>query len=125
MKKFINIDGAKPSSLPLSLAVEYEKLLFISGMTSRDLHTNEPISGTIEEETAIVLGNILKILEAAGSKPEQIIKTTVFLSDMKFFDGMNKVFNRFFNAESKAARSTVGVDLVGNCKVEIEVIAYV
>lgn len=124
MKKIINVEGVEPNPLPLSLAVEYDNLLFLSGMTSKDLTTDKPVLGTIEEETSKVLDNIFHVLKAAGSKPENILKTTVYLSDMSYFDGMNKVFNEYFNAESKAARSTAIVGLVYGYKVEIEVVAY-
>jgi len=123
-KKIIKVTGAAPETVPLSPGVSFGPLLFISGQVSKDLKTGNPRPGTIEEETEQVLANIEAILQEAGSSPQHVIKTTVFLRNIEEFPKMNEVYRRHFPGESPA-RSTVGVTLAGNYKVEIEAVAYV
>lgn len=123
-KKIIKVRGAAPETVPLSPGVSFRPFLFISGQVSKDLKTGNPRLGTIEEETEQVLSNIEAILKEAGSSPKYVLKTTVFLRDMKDFPKMNEVYKRHFPEESPA-RSTVGVALVGDYKVEIEAVAFV
>lgn len=123
-KKIVKVAGAAPETAPLSPGVSFGPLLFISGQVSKDLKTGNPRPGTIEEETEQVLGNIETILKEAGSSPQHVIKTTVFLRNIEEFQKMNEVYRRHFPGESPA-RSTVGVTLAGNYKVEIEAVAYV
>jgi 2-iminobutanoate/2-iminopropanoate deaminase len=123
-KKVIKLKGATAETVPLSPGVSFGPLLFISGQVSKDLKTGNPQPGTIEEETEQVLGNIEAILKEAGSSLQHVIKTTVFLRNIEEFQRMNEVYKRHFSQESPA-RSTVGVTLAGNYKVEIEAVAYV
>ena len=123
-KKVIEVKGAAPTKAPYSPAISFSSLLFISGTVSKDLKSSEPRLGTIEEETEQVLKNIETILNEAGSSPDCVLKTTVFLTNMKDFSGMNEVFKKHFPGE-KPTRSTVGVALAGDYKVEIEAIAYI
>ena len=95
-------------------------------MVSKNLETGEHIAGTIEEETAQVFENIRLLLESAGSSMDHILKATVFLADIADFERMNKVYKSYFpTSNSLAARSTVEAKLVGQFKVEIEVIAFI
>lgn len=124
MKKEIIKFNNEVVKLPFVLGTQYGGLIFLSGMVSKDLNTDTPILGTIEEETAQVLHNIKFLLEKAGSSAEKILKTTVYLADMEYFEGMNRVYRDFFsNPSSLAARSTVGTKLVREFKIEIDVIA--
>jgi 2-iminobutanoate/2-iminopropanoate deaminase len=123
-KKVILIEGVTPPTAPISLAVSFGSLLFISGQVSKDLKTGEPRLGTIEEQTEQVLKNIETILNGADSSPDCVLKTTVFLRDMKDFPKMNEVYKKHFPGD-KPTRSTVGVALAGDYKVEIEAIAFI
>ena len=123
-KKAIQIPGAAPLKAPISPAVSFDSLLFISGQVSMDLMTGESKPGTIEEETEQVLKNIEALLEEAGSSPDCVLKTTVFLPNMSDFPKMNEVFKKHFPGD-KPTRSTVGATLAGEYKVEIEAIAYI
>jgi 2-iminobutanoate/2-iminopropanoate deaminase len=123
-KKIIKIREAVPETAPLSPGVSFRSLLFISGQVSKDLKTGNPKLGTIEEETEQVLSNIEAVLKEAGTSSEHVLKTTVFLRDIKDFPKMNEVYRRHFREESPA-RSTVGVALAGDYKVEVEAVAYV
>lgn len=120
------VSSYSDTSLPFVNAVKYGHLIFLSGMVSKNLETGTSIYGTIEEETTTVFENIKKLLEGAGSSMEKILKTTVYITDISQFDRMNKIYKLYFPSEkSLATRSTVEVGLVGEYKIEIEVIAYI
>ena len=114
------------NTLPFVLGTKFDRFVFLSGMVSKNLETGEHIAGTIEEETAQVFENIRLLLESAGSSMDHILKATVFLADIADFERMNKVYKSYFpTSNSLAARSTVEAKLVGQFKVEIEVIAFI
>jgi len=123
-KKIIKVRSAVAETVPLSPGVLFGRLLFVSGQVSKDLKTGSARPGSIEEETEQVLQNVEAILKEAGSSSECVLKTTVFLRDIKDFPRMNEVYKKHFPVESPA-RSTVGVSLAGDYKVEIEAVAYV
>jgi 2-iminobutanoate/2-iminopropanoate deaminase len=124
--KNINTPNAPEAIGPYSQAIlvrNFDNLLFCSGQ----LPIN-PATGAIEvagpaEQTMQVLLNLRAVLYAAGSSLSQVVKTTVFLTDMGDFPFMNKVYEEMF-AGHKPARSTVEVSrLPKNARVEIEAIA--
>lgn len=98
--------------------------LFISGQASVDFKTSTFVLGTIEEETRRTLDNIKAILEAAQSSMEDIIKCSVFLSDINEFDRYNKVYAQYFS-DIKPARTTVQSVLGKGIKIEIDCIVKV
>ena len=98
-------------------------LVFLSGQIPIDPITGALVSGGIEEQTAQVIKNIGAILSASGLGLENVVKTTVLLSDMSLFAGMNAVYGEAFK-NSPPARSTFAVkELPRNALVEIECIA--
>ena len=109
---------------PFSRAVCYGSLVFVSGTVSQDLETHKPLLGTIEFETEQVIKNIEVILKAVGSSLDCVLKTQVFLTDVKNFQQMNAVYRKFFS-QDPPARSTIGIQLAGDYKVEIEAIAFI
>jgi len=121
-KKCINVDGLFKAG-PYSHAVEAGGMLFLSGTVPVDPKSGELAAGDIGQSTARVLENIKLVLEAAGSSLEQVVKATVFLTDMADFGAMNEVYKTYFTA-NEPARSCVAVkELPGKFPVEIEVIA--
>ena len=121
-KKCINVDGLFKAG-PYSHAVEAGGMLFLSGTVPVDPKSGEPAADDIGQSTARVLENIKLVLEAAGSSLEQVVKATVFLTDMADFGAMNEVYKTYFTA-NEPARSCVAVkELPGKFPVEIEVIA--
>jgi 2-iminobutanoate/2-iminopropanoate deaminase len=98
--------------------------LFISGQASVDFKTSTFVLGTIEEETRRTLDNIKAIVEAAQSSMENVVKCTVFLSDINEFDRYNKVYAQYFS-DIKPARTTVQSVLGKGIKIEIDCIAKV
>jgi 2-iminobutanoate/2-iminopropanoate deaminase len=105
----------------LSSAVVAEgRLAFISGQTPR--RDGEFVHGSIEEQTEIVLGNVMAVLEAAGGRREQIVRCGCYLGDMNDFDGFDRTYRAFFGSDFPA-RTTTGATLYEGIKVEIDAVA--
>lgn len=98
--------------------------LYISGQGSLDLATGQVIPGGIEEETRRTMSHIGKILEAAGSGFDDVVKCTCHLADIRDFEGFNQVYAEFFRG-IRPARTTVQSVLGGGIKVEIDAVARV
>jgi 2-iminobutanoate/2-iminopropanoate deaminase len=119
----IHTDNAPKAIGPYSQAVKAGNMLFVSGQIPIDPKTGELSSGTIQEQTKLVLTNIGAILKAAGYGYENVVKTTCLLADIKDFQDMNKVYAEFFT-QNPPARSAFAVkDLPKGARLEIEVIA--
>jgi 2-iminobutanoate/2-iminopropanoate deaminase len=125
MKDRVQTDRAPQAIGPYSQAVKANGLVFASGQIPIDPATGQVVEGSIAEQTERVLNNLKAVLEAAGSSLERVVKTTVFLADLKDFGEMNEAYGRFF-AEVPPARSTVEVSrLPRDARVEIDAIALV
>jgi 2-iminobutanoate/2-iminopropanoate deaminase len=110
---------------PYSQAIRVGELVFVAGQVPLRPGESELMSGPIEEQTEQVCENIKAILEAAGSSFERVVKTTVFLTDLADFQGMNSVYARYVG-DRPPARSTVQIAaLPQGARVEIEAIATV
>ncbi len=107
---------------PYSQAIRAGELVFVSGQVGVSLDSNALVGETIEEQAEQVFRNLAAILEAAGSGLDRLVKTTVFLADLGDFPRMNEVYSRHVG-EPRPARSTVGVQLPGGMKIEIEAVA--
>ena len=108
---------------PYSQAIRSGGFVFVSGQLALRPGVAELSGGTIQEQTEQVFANLRAILEAAGSGLDRLVKTTVFLTDLGDFAGMNEVYARHVGSEPPA-RSTVEVAaLPSGAKVEIEAIA--
>jgi 2-iminobutanoate/2-iminopropanoate deaminase len=108
---------------PYSQAIQIGSELYCSGQIPLDPQTGEIIDGGVEQQTERVIENIGAVLCAAGCQFADVVKTTIFLVDMKDFATVNAVYERYFGA-SKPARSTVAVaGLPRGARVEIECIA--
>jgi len=99
--------------------------VFISGQIPIDPLTGEFVAGGITEQAEQVLKNLTALLEASGSSLEQVVKTTVFLADMKEFAAMNEVYAKFFPAPAPARATVAVAGLPRDARVEIEVVALV
>lgn len=109
-------------SAPFSEATAYDKLLFLTGQIGKDHDTGKLVEGGIKAETEQALINIKDVLEANGSGLNHVLKCTVILSDINDFAEMNDVYKSYFHT-NKPARTTFGANLVGNAKIEIDVVA--
>jgi 2-iminobutanoate/2-iminopropanoate deaminase len=108
---------------PYSQAVRAGGFVFVSGQLALAPGSHELVGDTIEEQTEQVFRNIGAILEEAGSSLERIVKTTVFLTDLGMFQGMNEVYRRHVG-DTPPARATIEVaGLPSGVLVEIEAIA--
>ncbi len=106
--------------VPTSPVVKGNGFVFVSGMVPVNPENGEFLrDGDIEEQVRCCLESIKALLEGAGSSLDKVVKTTVFLSDMKHFATMNQVYAQYFPS-GPPARTTVGVALVGGFDVEIE-----
>ena len=122
MNKIISTDKAPKAIGPYSQAYLCGNTLYCSGQIAINPETNEFISGTIEEQTNLILKNIEGLLSAAGYSYSDVVKTTCFLADMKDFSVFNNIYEKAF--VSKPARSCVAAkELPKGALVEIEVIA--
>ena len=97
--------------------------MFCSGQVAIDPQTGQFVAGGVAEQTEQVLKNLSAVLEAAGSSLEQVVKTTVFLADMKEFAGMNEVYSTFFPSPPPARATVAAAGLPRDARVEIEVVA--
>lgn len=123
MKNQITTTSAPAAIGPYSQAVEVNGTIYLSGMLPIDCVTGDFVQGGIKEQTTQIFVNIKAVLSAAGVNIDNVVKTTVFLSDISLFDGMNQIYSNQFT-KPYPARSTVAVkDLPKNALVEIEVIA--
>ncbi len=105
-----------------SQAMVWNNLIFVAGQLP--LKPNkEKVLGSIEEQTEQTLENVKAVVEAAGSDLNHVLKVTVYISDISLWDGVNKVYTKFFG-EHKPARAIVPVkDLHYGFLIEIEAIA--
>lgn len=108
---------------PYSQATVVGPFIFTAGQIALDPVTGQLVGDGVEAQTERVFQNLTAILEAAGASLDSVVKTTVFLSDMNDFAGMNGVYARFFG-DHRPARSTVqAARLPKDALVEIECIA--
>ncbi len=123
-KKIIHTAKAPKAIGPYSQAVKVGSWLFISGQIPIDPASGELIKGDIDEQTECVLHNINAILEEAGCSLSDVVKTTIFLKNLKDFEKVNAVYGKYFK-EEPPARATVEVSsLPKDAGVEIETIAF-
>ena len=124
MKKIVHTSKAPEPIGPYSQAVFAGKMLYTSGQVALDPATMELVLGNIEVETKQVMENLKAVLEAANLTFENVIKTTIFLTDMEDFAKVNAVYGSYFNEKTAPARETVEVSgLPKNVNIEISMIA--
>jgi 2-iminobutanoate/2-iminopropanoate deaminase len=122
-KRIIQTDQAPAAIGPYSQAVRVGNFLYTSGQIALDPQSGEFLSGEIEQETERTIENISAILTAGGLSLDNVIKTTVYLTDLSHFARMNHIYEKYFSG-NKPARACVQVAaLPKGAKVEIEAIA--
>ena len=119
--------GAAPTgpggrSLPFTKAVRAGDFIFVSGQVPMGAD-GEIVDGNITSQTRQTIENVKAILQAQGLGLEHVVKATVWLADTRDFWPFNKVYLEYFGA-ALPARSCVRADMMVDCKVEIEVVAY-
>lgn len=124
MKKQISTKKAPAAIGPYSQAIELDNFLFASGQIPINPATGAFVEGGIVEQTTQVFENVKAVLAEAGLTLANVVKTTVFLSDMGNFGAMNEVYGTYFEGLTFPARSAVEVSkLPKGALVEVEVIA--
>ena len=123
-KEVISTEYAPKAVGPYSQAIKVGQWLFLSGQIPIDPATNQIMSGSIDQQTELVLKNAQQVLEAAGASLSHVVKTTLFLANMDDYPRVNSVYARFFPYDPPA-RSTVQVVLYDGFKVEIEATAII
>ena len=124
MKEIINTKNAPAPIGPYNQAVKAGNTLYISGQIPLIPSTMELFSGTIKEETELVMQSLNSILEEAGMNFEDVVKTTIFIDDMNNFQYVNEVYGKYFQDENAPARETVAVKtLPKSVRIEISMIA--
>ncbi|WP_348822248.1 RidA family protein [Flavobacterium aestuarii] len=124
MKTIIYTENAPAPIGPYNQAVLKGNTLYTSGQIALNPSTMELVTDTIESETKQVMENMKAVLEAAGMTFENVVKTSIFISDMNDFGKINTVYGSYFNEKTAPARETVQVAcLPKNVNVEISMIA--
>ena len=124
MKKIIKTTKAPAPIGPYNQAVLLGDVLYTSGQIAIDPKTGELAMDNIESETTLVMENLKAILEAANMTFKNVIKSTIFISDMNNFSKINAIYGRYFETETAPARETVEVaNLPKFVNVEIGMIA--
>lgn len=124
-RQVVHSDKAPKALGPYSQGIRAGDFVFCAGQGGFDPATGRLVEGGIETETRRVLQNLSAVLEQAGTSIQNVVKTTVFLTDIDEFKAMNVIYAEFFPS-TPPVRSTVQVArLPGGARVEIEAIAIV
>jgi 2-iminobutanoate/2-iminopropanoate deaminase len=125
MKTIINTHNAPSPLGPYNQAVMANGTLYISGQIAINVTSGEFVLNSIEEETKQVMLNLKAILTEAGMTFENVVKSSIFISNMDDFTKINTVYGSYFNEATAPARETVEVArLPKDVSVEISMIAY-
>jgi 2-iminobutanoate/2-iminopropanoate deaminase len=96
---------------PLSMGIAYNGLLFVSGQGPLDPETHKIVSEDFEEQTRVTLENLLRVVEAAGSSKDRILRCNAYVRDVENFPKFNAVYRAFFESVDRfPARTTVRAD---------------
>ncbi len=123
-KKIINTKNAPAPIGPYNQAVKINNMLFVSGQVAINPKNNELIQSSISDETDQVMKNLSAILKEANMDFLNVVKTTIFLSDMSYFNEVNNIYGSYLKEGQEPARETVAVKtLPKEVNVEISMIA--
>jgi 2-iminobutanoate/2-iminopropanoate deaminase len=124
MKQVINTSNAPAPIGPYNQAILSGNTLYLSGQIALNIETGLLVLDDVKSETKQVMENLKAVLDAAGMTFENVVKTTIFISDMNNFTLINEVYGSYFNDATAPARETVQVArLPKDVNVEISMIA--
>jgi len=124
MKKEIIYSNQAPTPIgPYSQAVRFGNLLFCSGQIALDAETGELVQASIELETKKVMENIEALLKSVGLSWVNVLKTSIFLSDMTLFSAVNSIYDTYFDVNFPARETVAVKQLPRNANVEISITA--
>ncbi len=124
-KQIIETNNAPNPIGPYNQAIKTGNFLFVSGQVALKPGTNDLANADIIEETHQVLQNLKAILAEAGMDFSNIVKTTIFLSDMALFSQVNEIYAKYFDGDFPARETVAVKGLPKNAHVEISAIAAV
>ena len=123
-KTIINTKNAPAPIGPYNQAIKIDNMLFVSGQVAIKPKNNELIQSSISDETDQVMKNLSAILEEADMDFRNVVKTTIFLSNMSYFNEVNNIYGSYLKKGQEPARETVAVKtLPKEVNVEISMIA--
>jgi 2-iminobutanoate/2-iminopropanoate deaminase len=123
-QKIIEVKGVAKSSAPISNVIQAGNFIYTAGQIPVDLKTGIPVKGTIEEKAKKTLENLKLVLEAAGAKLTDVVKITVFVSNLDYVSIFNEIYKTYFPNQFPA-RSCVQVSrLAYGVEFEVEAVAY-
>ena len=122
MKKIISTPKAPAAIGPYPQAIEVNGLLFTSGVIPIVPSTGELVEGDIEAQAEQAIGNLAALIEAAGAKIENTIKTTVFIKNMDDFTKVNEIYAKYFTTDFPARSCVEVARLPKDVLIEIEAI---
>jgi 2-iminobutanoate/2-iminopropanoate deaminase len=125
MKQIVSTNHAPKAIGPYSQAVISNGWIFLSGQIPLDPATGQIVDGDISAQTVRVFENLKAVLEAAGSSLERVVKTTVYLTDMREFARMNEIYATYFTSNPPARATIEAARLPRDVRVEIDCIAEV
>lgn len=123
-KEIINTDAAPAPVGPYNQAIKAGGMLYVSGQIAIDPTTNQLFSGDLAGETHLVFKNLEAVLAKAGYAFSDVVKASVFLSDMGLFAQVNEIYGQYFHTDPPARECVAVKTLPKNVNVEISVIAY-
>jgi 2-iminobutanoate/2-iminopropanoate deaminase len=123
MKKIINTSNAPAPIGPYNQAIKVDNTLYTSGQIAINPSTNELVMDTIENETKMVMENLKAVLKAADMDFSNVIKCSIFISDMNNFGKINEVYGSYFSSDFPARETVEVACLPKNVNVEISAIA--
>ena len=122
-KEVINTNAAPAPVGPYNQAIKAGAMLYVSGQIAIDPVTNQLFSGDLAGETHLVFKNLEAVLKAAGYDFSNVVKATVFLSNMELFGQVNEIYGQYFHTDPPARECVAVKTLPKNVNVEISVIA--
>ena len=125
MKKIISTPKAPAAIGPYSQAIEFNNMIFTSGVIPIDPATNTLVEGDITVQAKQAIGNLAALLKEAGSSTDNVIKTTVFIKDMNDFAKVNEIYAQYFDKDCPARSCVEVARLPKDVLIEVEAIAEI
>ena len=122
--KYISIETAPKAVGPYSQAIMSNGFIYCSGQIGIDPKTNELVEG-LEAQTHQVLKNLSEVLKAGNSSLDHVVKTTVYLADIKDYVKMNEIYGQYFTDHKPARAAFAVAHLPKDALIEIEVVAEI
>lgn len=124
MKKIISTNKAPQAIGPYSQAIEYNGMIFTSGVIPINPADGTLVNGTVEEQAQQAIENLVALLTESGSCVDNVIKTTVFIKDMNDFGKINEIYSKYFKTDCPARSCVEVARLPKDVLIEIEAIAF-